>query len=219
MPKKIKKKKHVKAKRKLPIKHKKPAKQAKNKRQPVKKIIVNVKKLLALEEAIKYITDLAGDKGLEIFEYLIVHGPIEENLLARKLNFEKANAIRKFLYRLYNKNLVSYVKKKRGYKAWYTYYWSANPERLVFLIQKEYEDEINQAKKAIDLNKVSDFYLCETCNRRYDMKEALENDFRCANCNSVLAHMDASEVVGEKRNRIDFLNEKIRKLSQVIRVK
>jgi transcription initiation factor TFIIE subunit alpha len=219
MSKKIRKKKPVKVKRRLQVKHKKSVKQTNNQRPPAKKIIVNIKKLLSLEEAIKYVTDLAGEKGLEIFKYLIIHGPIEENLLARKLNFEKANAIRKFLYRLYNKNLVSYVKKKRGYKAWYTYYWSANPERLVFLIQKEYEDEINQAKKAIDLNKVSDFYLCETCNRRYDMKEALENDFRCVNCNSVLVHMDAAEVVGEKRNRIDFLNEKIKKLSQVIKAK
>ncbi|MCL5101335.1 MAG: hypothetical protein M1348_01855 [Candidatus Parvarchaeota archaeon] len=183
------------------------------------KIIVNVKKLLALEEATKYIIDLSGDKGLEIFTYLIDKGPMEENLLARKLKFEKANAIRKFLYRLYNKNLVSYTKKKRGAKAWYTYYWRANPERLLFLIQKEYEDEITQAKKSIDLNKANDFYVCENCNRRYELNKALENDFRCSNCNGVLMHIETSEIVSDKQNRIDFLNGKIKKLLELIKVK
>lgn len=183
------------------------------------KIIINVAKLLVLEEAIKYVVDLSGEKGLEIFKYLIAKGPMEENLLARKLKFEKANAIRKFLYRLYNKNLVAYTKKKKGAKAWYTYYWKANPERLIFLIRKEYEDEIKQAKKAIDLNKANDFYICENCNRQYDLNKALENDFRCANCNGPLVHMEVAQVVGEKENRISFLNEKISKLSELVKIK
>lgn len=183
------------------------------------RIIVNVKKLLMTEEAVKYVIDLSGEKGLEIFKYLIARGPIEENTLARKLKFEKANAIRKFLYRLYSKNLVSYTKKKKGAKAWYTYYWRANPERLVFLIKKEYEDEIKQAKKAIDLNKANDFYVCESCNRRYDLNKALENDFRCANCNGPLTHIETSQIMGEKENRIDVLNEKIKKISELVRIR
>jgi transcription initiation factor TFIIE subunit alpha len=183
------------------------------------KVIVNVKKLLLLEEAIKYVTDLSGDKGLEVFKYLIYKGPMEENALAKKLKFNKANAIRKFLYKLYNKSLVSYVRKKRGAKAWYTYYWRANPERLVFLLQKEYEDEIAQAKKSIDLNKSGDFYICNNCNRQYGLTKALENDFRCSNCNGTLSHLEASEVVGEKESRISFLNKKIEKLLELVKTK
>jgi transcription initiation factor TFIIE subunit alpha len=189
------------------------------KAQKPQKVIVNVNKLLTTEEAIKYVIDLGGESGLNIFKYLIFHGPMEENILARKLKFEKANAIRKFLYRLYNKNLVSYTKKKKGAKAWYTYYWKANPERLVFLIKKEYEDEIKQAKKSIDLNKANDFYICENCNRQYDLNKALENDFRCANCNGMLAHMEISQIVGEKEGRIGFLNDKIKKISELIKIK
>lgn len=187
--------------------------------QKPQKIIVNVNKLLALDEAIKYVIDLSGEKGLEIFKYLIAHGPMEENLLARKLKFEKANAIRKFLYKLYNKNLVSYTKKKKGAKAWYTYYWKASPERLLFLIRKEYEDEIAQARKSIDLNKANDFYVCENCNRQYELNKALENDFRCSNCNGVLVHTEISEIVGDKQNRIEFLNGKIKKLLELVKIK
>ncbi len=216
MPKKMKAKKHIVRKKKVSKNRKKePA----IKQPKPQKVIININKLLSLEEAIKYVVDLSGEKGLEVFKYLIARGPMEENALAKKLKFEKANAIRKFLYKLYTKNLVSYTKKKKGAKAWYTYYWKASPERLVFLIQKEYEDEIKQAKKSIDLNKANDFYICETCNRQYELKQALENDFRCANCNGVLKHMETSQVVGEKENRIFFLNEKIRKLSEIFKIK
>ncbi len=209
------KKKPVKPKQK---KQKKSTVAAVKKQSPIK-VIVNVKKLLALDEAVKYVIDLSGEKGLEIFKYLIYHGPMEENLLAKQLKFNKANAIRKFLYKLYNKSLVSYVRKKRGVKAWYTYYWRANPDRLIFLLQKEYEDEIAQAKKSIDLNKSADFYVCNNCNRQYSLTKALENDFRCVNCNGVLSHLEASTLVGEKESRISFLNRKIEGLQSLIKTK
>ncbi len=189
------------------------------KNPPPQKTMVNINKLLSMEEAIKYVVDLSGEKGLDVFKYLIYHGPMEENLLAKKLRFDKANAIRKFLYKLYSKNLVSYTKKKKGAKAWYTYYWKADPERLVFLLKKEYEDEIKQAKKSIDLNKATDFYICNTCNRRYGLMEALENSFRCSNCNDVLSHLDTSQVVGDKESRIAFLNSKIKHVSELVTIK
>jgi transcription factor E len=200
---------------------KKHAKQVKRAPTPPQysKTIIDVKSLMSLDEAKKYVFDLAGDKGIEIFTFLLNRSPIEENKLARKMKFERANAIRKFLYRLYSKNLVSYIKKKHGVKAWYTYYWEAHPDRLLFLIQKDYEDEIKQAQKSIDLNKATDFFTCNTCNRRYDLQTALENDFVCSNCHGQLSHMDINQVLVDKENRIAFLNEKIKKLSLLVKTR
>lgn len=182
-----------------------------------KKIVIDTNKLLKLEEARKYVIDVAGEKGLEVFEFLISKGEMEENLLAKKLKFEKANAIRKFLYRLYNKNLVSYRKVRRNNKAWYTYFWSANPEKLIFIIREMYEDEIKQTKKSMELNKAEDFYVCDICNRRYDVNEALQNDFRCRNDGGVLTHVEAGKILEDKQGRIDFLNKKLRALDQIVK--
>jgi transcription initiation factor TFIIE subunit alpha len=182
-----------------------------------KKIIIDTNKLLRLEEARKYVIDVAGEKGLEVFEFLIAKGEMEENLLAKKLKFEKANAIRKFLYRLYNKNLVSYRKIRKNNKAWYTYFWSANPEKLVFIIREMYEEEIKQTKKSMELNKAEDFYVCDICNRRYDINEALQNDFRCKNDGGVLTHIESGKVLEDKQSRIDFLNKKLNELKQLVK--
>ena len=144
---------------------------------------------------------------------------MEENKLARALRFERANAIRKYLYRLYSKGLVSYIKTRKGSKSWYTYYWSANIQRLIFLIRESYEDEIKQTRKSIELNKAEDFYVCGTCNRRYDINKALQNDFRCPYCGSVLGHLEQSQMLQDKQSRIDFLNSKIAKLLKLVKEK
>ena len=182
-----------------------------------KKIVIDTNKLLKLEEARKYVIDVAGEKGLEVFEFLISRGEMEENLLAKKLKFEKANAIRKFLYRLYNKNLVSYRKVRKNNKAWYTYFWGANPEKLVFIIREMYEEEIKQTKKSMELNKAEDFYVCDICNRRYDVNEALQNDFRCKNDGGVLTHIESGKILGDKQSRIDFLTKKLNILKQLVK--
>ncbi|MEM0143553.1 MAG: hypothetical protein QXL94_06340 [Candidatus Parvarchaeum sp.] len=192
----------------------------KTKKAPVKKekkIVIDTNRLLKLEEARKYVIDVAGEKGLEVFEFLISTGEMEENLLAKRLNFEKANAIRKFLYRLYNKNLVSYRKVRKNNKAWYTYFWSSNPEKLLFIIREMYEDEIKQTKKAMELNKAEDFYVCDICNRRYDVNEALQNDFRCKNDGGVLTHIESDKILEDKQSRIDFLNKKLAALKQLVK--
>ena len=182
-----------------------------------KKIVIDTKKLLKLEEARKYVIDVAGEKGLEVFEFLISKGEMEENMLAKKLKFEKANAIRKFLYRLYNKNLVSYRKVRKNNKAWYTYFWKANPEKLVFIIKEMYEEEIKQTKKSMELNKAEDFYVCDICNRRYGVNEALQNDFRCKNDGGVLTHIESVRILEDKQSRIDFLNKKLRALDPLVK--
>jgi transcription initiation factor TFIIE subunit alpha len=182
-----------------------------------KKVLIDTSKLLKLEEARKYVIDIAGEKGLEVFEFLISKGEMEENMLAKKLKFEKANAIRKFLYRLYNKNLVSYRKIRKNNKAWYTYFWSANPGKLVFIINEMYEEEIKQTKKSMELNKAEDFYVCDICNRRYDVNEALQNDFRCKNDAGVLTHIESGKILEDKQSRIDFLNKKLHALGQLVK--
>ncbi|EFD93010.1 MAG: hypothetical protein BJBARM5_0265 [Candidatus Parvarchaeum acidophilus ARMAN-5] len=182
-----------------------------------KKIRVDSKKLLELEESKKYVMDVAGENGLMVFKFLISQGEMEENQLAKKLKFEKANAIRKFLYRLYNNNLVSYRKVKKNNKAWYTYFWSANPDKLVMIITKMYEGEIRDTKKSMELNKAEDFYVCDICNRRYDVSESLENDFRCKNDGGLLEHVESQKMLEDKQSRIDFLSKKLEEVRKIIK--
>lgn len=180
---------------------------------------INLKKLLSLEEAGKYIYEVGGESGLGIFRYLVEKGVVEEGYLARKLGVEKINSIRKDLYKLFSKGLVAYVRKKRGKKAWYTYYWFANPDLLISVLRQEYQDEIEQIKKVIDLNKVEEYYICPVCNRVYDARTALENSFKCSNCGNILTHIDTEKVLESKQERIRELEKRIDYLNTFIKRK
>ncbi|MBE5728096.1 hypothetical protein IHE50_01620 [Candidatus Parvarchaeota archaeon] len=177
---------------------------------------IDSKRLLSLEEAEKYIYEAGGENGLKIFKYLIEKDVVEEGQLARKLGVEKINTIRKDLYKLFSKGLVAYIRKKRGKKAWYTYYWFANPDILILALKQEYQDEIDQIKKAVDLNKVEEYYICPICNRVYDAKTALENDFKCSNCGNILTHIDTEKVLETKLERIRELEKKIAFLDKFV---
>ncbi|MCW1294156.1 MAG: hypothetical protein QXJ12_01950 [Candidatus Parvarchaeota archaeon] len=180
---------------------------------------IDLKGLLLLEEAEKYVYEVGGDSGLKIFKYLVEKGVVEESHMARELGVEKLNTIRKELYKLFSRGLVAYVRKKRGKKAWYTYYWFANPDILIAALKQEYQDEIEQIKKAIDLNKVEEYYICPVCNRVYDAKTALENDFKCSNCGNILTHIDTEKVLESKQERIRELEKKIAYLNTFIKKK
>ncbi len=181
------------------------------------KKMINSKKLLSLKEAEKYVYEAGGENGLKIFKYLIEKDVVEESQLARKLGVEKINTIRKDLYKLFSKGLVSYIRKKRGKKAWYTYYWFANSDILISALKQEYQDEIEQIKKAVDLNKVEEYYTCPVCNRVYDARTALENDFKCSNCGNILTHIDTEKVLETKLERIKELEKKITFLDSFVR--
>lgn len=204
---------------KTPKKSVKAAIKPQEKAQKQKKVVVDWKHLMQLEEATKYILDLSGEEGLKIFQYLLSHGTTEENKLAKKMGFDKTNSIRKYLYTLYSRTLVSYNKKKKGKKAWFIYSWYANPDRLIYLLKEIYQNDINQINKSIELNKVEDYYICNSCNRLYDVSTALQNDFRCPNCGTVLEHIDTAKVLESRQNRIHELKKKIEYLDSLIKVK
>ena len=55
------------------------------------------------------------------------------------------------------------------------------------------------------------------CNRRYDVNEALQNDFRCKNDGGVLTHLESERILEDKQSRIDFLNKKLNELKQLVK--
>src|SRR3989338_2916146 len=49
---------------------------------------------------------------------------------------EPINNTRNKLYRLFDNNLINFVKKKDRKKGWYIYYWTFNEKQIKFLMLK-----------------------------------------------------------------------------------
>ena len=81
------------------------------------------------------VTVTVGEDALPLINILKDKNNISEFKLAEMLNVT-VNQIRNMLYRLNEKNLVNFMRKKDKKKGWYIYYWSLNKKSIEGAMQK-----------------------------------------------------------------------------------
>jgi len=97
-------------------------------------------------EHIRLLKDLAvqvaGKNTEAIIDILKGEKPINEFRIADKLKLT-INQARNILYKLYNQNIVSFIRKKDEKKGWYIYSWSLNLPKALERLKIIKEKEIN----------------------------------------------------------------------------
>ena len=75
------------------------------------------------------ISDVAGEDVVPLVQSLKNKKNVSEFKLAENINKE-VNVARNMLYRLYDHNLVSFIRRKDKKKGWYIYYWTFNLKKI-----------------------------------------------------------------------------------------
>ena len=165
--------------------------------------------LLEREDVKSFIFNIAGEEGYLVFSYLVKRGrEIDEFSLSEKMDIQ-INRLRSILYRLYNKELVSFSRKRDKKRGWFLYSWSAVPNQLIYLMKRKYEKEIKNLKKLLK----GDYYYCEKCDKVYTLEEAAKNMFLCPVCGSHLISSSQMKKEIEKRLRNAEKNLEVFKIS------
>ncbi len=153
------------------------------------------------------IKETIGEDSLGIIEYLKDKKNVSDFKIAEKLDRD-IHEIRNILYRLYNSNLVTYYRKKDRQKGWYISYWTFNKKRVKDLIEKTAKEKL--ARYSVRLKEeesnVGNFYLCPNACVRVGFEKAVDLEYRCPECGSILNHQDNAKT-------IDFLKTKIKELT------
>ena len=79
------------------------------------------------------VTELVGEDVLPLVKILKTKKNVSEFKLASSIRKE-INLTRNMLYRLYDHNLVSFMRKKDKKKGWYIYYWTFDLKRVKYLV-------------------------------------------------------------------------------------
>jgi transcription initiation factor TFIIE subunit alpha len=145
------------------------------------------------------VKEVVGEDSLKIIEYLKDKKNISDFKIAEKVDRD-IHEVRNILYRLYNHNLVSYYRKKDRQKGWYISYWTFNKKRV-----KELLDKTSKEKLSKYTQRLKDFYLCPNACVRVGFEKAVDLEYRCPECGSILNHQDNTKT-------IDFLKTKIKEL-------
>lgn len=158
------------------------------------------------------ISNTAGSDCIPLYKYLKGKKNISEFVLAEKLKTE-INVMRNMLYRMYNNNLVHFIRKKDKQKGWYIYYWTFNPKQIKFLLKSIKMKRLEMLKDRLTREADTHFYSCPDKHLRLDFEKATEYNYKCPECGDLLELVDNKEMIREIKKEISELEKYIKKIN------
>ena len=165
------------------------------------KIIEEVVSEVAGEDVIPLVTALKGKKNVSEFK------------LAETIK-EEVNRTRNMLYRLYDHNLVSFVRKKDKKKGWYIYYWTFIPRRIAHFAVDIKKKKLEKLKERVEREQNNILFICGNKCIRVDFEQATNFDFKCPECGNLLNQENNEETVEGIKKEIKKLEQDLKKKQQ-----
>ena len=150
--------------------------------------------------------EVSGRDAVPVAQFILNTGEnVSEFLIAEKLEIT-INHIRNILYRLQENNLVTFMRKKDKKKGWYIYYWTFNKVQAGILIKKLKEKRILTLKKRLE-KEAEDFLSCRKKCLRITFNNALENNFKCPECEGILKQVSNKKQVASIKKELEILTK------------
>jgi len=136
---------------------------------------------------------------------------VSEDIIAEKLKI-KVNAARRLLYALHTKGITAYTKKRDPKKKWwYLYYWSIDKDRLQLVVNEYKRKMLEQKQKELESERQFAFE-CQACTEKYTYEDALESEFTCPKCGSLLVEAKPTKQILKLEREIVSLEKQIKEI-------
>jgi len=155
------------------------------------------------------VTEVAGEEVIPLVNYLKNNKNISEFTLAEIIKKE-VNATRNLLYRLYENNLVTFMRKKDKKKGWYIYYWSFNPKRVKYLVTDLKKKRLARLGERYGREKEGNFFGCSNKCIRLNFERATDFQFKCPECGTVLDQEDNTQTIQDIEKEMKQLEKELK---------
>ncbi len=124
----------------------------------------------------------------------------------------KIKNVRKALYDLYGRSLITGIKVRDPKRGWFVYRWKAQRDQTDSFIQAQRKKILGKLKLRLEYEETHEFYHCntQTCKTR-TFEEAMENFFKCPDCSKPLNRVDNTELKEALKWKIKQLEEELSK--------
>ena len=157
----------------------------------------------------EYVSIVAGSGADKIVAILFKKKNVNEFLIAKKLDIT-INQTRNILYKLADKGLVHFMRKKDLKSGgWYTYFWTLDEYKSLTNYRDALSKEIEQQEEVLMNMKTKQFYICKTCGAEVSDEQALLNEFTCTECGEVYSLKDSEHGVKEVDKLIQKMKDKL----------
>jgi len=131
-------------------------------------------------------TMIGGDEYLKVARSLLKSEDATDEEIASSTGL-RINMVRKVLYDLFGKALITGIRVKDEKKGWFVYRWRSRRDEVENFIEGQKKKIAERLQQRSDFENSSDFYHCgnNDCSR-VTFENALELFFKCPSCGSVL---------------------------------
>jgi len=156
-----------------------------------------------IEEVIR---QSVGVEIVPLVRYLRNRKNVSEFKIAEGIK-QEVNITRNWLYRLYDLNLVTFIRKKDKIKGWYIYYWTFNPGRIKDLQIDLRRKRLEKLRDRLKRERGSDFFICKNKCIRLDFDQVTEYEYKCPECGSLMHQEDNAEHILSIEKEIQALEK------------
>ena len=169
------------------------------------------------------IAEVAGRDVIPLVRVLRNKKNVSEFTLAEAVKRE-INATRNMLYRLYENNLVNFIRKKDKKKGWYIYYWTFNVPRIKEIYVNLKKRKLEKLYERLEREQKTQFYVCYAQEQqadgttkqgqvtmRLDFDQAMNFEFKCPETGQLLELEDNSPRIKQILAEIEQIKKEIEK--------
>lgn len=140
---------------------------------------------MKIDKILEIVEELVGEDASQVVEFLYNNPGASEFDISENIGFA-VSQIRSMLYELKSKNLIDYDRRKDKEKGWYLYYWRVLPQNFELVYTNEKKKKLEQFKERLENEETSIFYICPNFCKRLSFEDALESNFTCPVCGSLM---------------------------------
>lgn len=155
------------------------------------------------------IAEVAGEDVVPLVKELKNKKNVSEFKLAEKLK-QEINITRNRLYRLYHLNLVSFIRRKDKVKGWYIYYWTFKNKRIKFVISDLGKKKLEELRGKLSREEDGHFFKCPNKCMRLNFDQAVDFEFKCPECGSLMEQEDSKKRIEEMKAEIKKIEESLK---------
>ena len=154
---------------------------------------------------------IGGDEYLKVSRSLLKSEDATDEEIASSTGL-RINMVRKVLYDLFGKGLITGVRVKDERKGWFVYRWRSRHDEVENFIDVQKKKVLERLQQRYDYENGSDFYHCGNGDcPRATFEESLDLDFKCSSCGRTM------DIKKNERVRKIFL-KKIDQIKQDVKV-
>src|SRR3989344_3647499 len=158
--------------------------------------------------------DIAADRGVNLVFLIKERQNVSEFKIAEKLGLT-VNEVRNVLYRLQDKNLVFFTRKKDKKKGWYVYFWTFDMPKARDLILERKQEQQAELQRILKEETQGNVYVCPNKCVRANAELALEYHFKCPECDAVLIEENVEKRTEKTHKELEKLGVEIDEVSKI----